>query len=136
MALIFEVPPEWPTPPDGWQPPPGWQPDPSWPPIPEGWRLWRRANAHPFGRAFGATTVLFLGAVAVTLAAPPAQVPTGVVIGRLLWVVLVLPALLVGTFAFLSSRRWGWGRYSAALLVALIFSQMLARASAAIAAGG
>lgn len=47
MALIFNMPPNWPQKPRGWKPEPGWQPDPEWGPAPEKWQFWREESNLP-----------------------------------------------------------------------------------------
>ena len=119
MAKIFVTPPGWPAPPKGWSPPAGWEPDPTWPAPPAGWELVQRANPRAFRTAFAITTALFVVVTILVLASSQgALLEWGVVIGRLLWVVLFLPGVIVGAFARVSSRRWGWGRYALAVLAA------------------
>lgn len=61
---------------------------------------------------------------------PGARLEWGVVTGRLLWVVLILPGAIVGTFSHVSSRRWGWGRYTLAVLSAEFASLVINSAGA------
>lgn len=132
MGMMFNAPPGWPEPPAGWMPPLGWQPDPSWPAPPPGWSFTQRANPHAFGRACAVASVPFVLACVVVLSSSVVDYyRPGEVIGRLLWVVLLLPTLLVGVAARLSRRRWGWGRYVLLLVPALFFSLFLSSLSAA-----
>ena len=43
--FVVNPPPNGPAPPSGWTPPAGWQPDPLWGPAPDGWEVWRVADA-------------------------------------------------------------------------------------------
>lgn len=45
MALIFNMPPNWPQKPRGWRPEPGWRPDPAWGPAPDKWQFWVEDDA-------------------------------------------------------------------------------------------
>lgn len=80
--------------------------------------------------------MLFVGTVMLVMSSP-ASARLGVVVGHLLWVVLLLPGLIVGTVAHFSAKRWGAGRYAVAVHLAVLGSLLLnAMATASTTAAG